>query len=281
MPRQKAEMRYSLLPLALIATSCATTAGVIDAPVSAGPVIAAERAFAARHQSVPVKQAFAEFAARDGIALTPEGTKNVQAFIATWPDRDNKGFIKWWPDFAGIARSGDLGFTTGPASFGGGQLYSNYFTVWKKQADGSWKWLIDVGTNRGAKPVSEAGGPVRVVEAEVPNGLDPRREKVRLLALDAREGGVGLTDFAPEARLLGWSDTPANGRSAIDAARTGRADLHTEQDGGGISAAGDLGWTYGYAAWTEGGQAKRGPYLRVWQRRSDGWKILVENIGPF
>lgn len=274
-------MKHWLLPLALLATSCATTADTSDDPVSAGPVIAAERAFAARHQSVSVKQAFAEFAAPDGIALTPEGTTNVQAFIATWPDRDNKGFIKWWPDLAGIARSGDLGFTTGPASFGGGQRYTNYFTIWKKQADGSWRWLIDLGTNRGAKPDSAPEGPVTTVEAEAPNGLDPRREKVRLLALDAREGGVGLGDFAPAARLLGWNDRPANGRAAIAAARTGRTGFHTEQDGGGISAAGDLGWTYGYAGWTEGGQEKRGPYLRVWQRRSDGWKILVENIGPF
>jgi len=273
-------MRYWLLPIVLLASSCATTGGAIDESVSAGPVVAAERAFAARHQSVSVKQAFAEFAAPDGVALTPEGTKNVQAFIATWPDRDNKGFIAWWPDLAGIARSGELGFTTGPASFGG-QRFSQYFTIWKKQADGSWKWLIDQGTNRGSKPEGGPDGPVTIVAAVAPDGLDPEREKVRLFAADAREGGARLSDFAPEARLLGWGDIPANGRTAIAAARIGRLGLETDQDGGGVSAAGDLGWTYGYAGWTEGGQAKRGPYLRVWQRRSDGWKILVENMSPF
>lgn len=274
-------MKYWLLPIAILATSCATTQGPAEESASAAPVVAAERAFAARHQSVSVKQAFAEYAAPDGVALTPEGMKNVQAFIATWPDQDNKGFIAWWPDLAGIARSGDLGFTTGPASFGGGRRYSNYFTVWKKQPDGSWKWLIDQGTNRAVKPDSEPGGAVTIVEAASPSGLDPRREKERLFAIDAREGGVTLSDFAPEARLLGWRDMPANGRAAIAAARTGRDGLETERGGGGVSAAGDLGWTYGYAGWTEAGQPKRGPYLRVWQRRSDGWKILVENISPF
>ena len=275
-------MRYWLLPIALLASSCATSETAHDnEPVSAGPVIAAERAFAARHRSVSVKQAFAEYAAPDGIALTPEGTKNVLAFIATWPDRDNKGFIQWWPDLAGIARSGELGFTTGPASYGGGQRYSNYFTIWKKQPDGRWKWLIDQGTNRGAKPESDPDGAVTIVEAASPSGLDPRREKQRLLAIDSREGGIALSDFAPEARLLGWSDTPANGRIAIAAARAGRDGLHTEQDGGEVSASGDLGWTCGYAGWTEGGKTMRGAYLRVWQRRDDGWKILVENISPF
>ncbi|MGZ8997651.1 MAG: nuclear transport factor 2 family protein [Allosphingosinicella sp.] len=279
--RQKAGMKHWLLPIAFIASSCATPAEATDDPVSAGPVIAAERAFAARHQSVSVKQAFTEFAAPDGVALTAEGTKNVQAFIATWPDRGDKGFIVWWPDFAGIARSGDLGFTTGPASFGGGGRYSDYFTVWKKQPDGSWKWLIDQGTKRGAKPAGGPDGPVAIVDAAAPQELDARREKLRLFAVDDREGGVRLSDFAPEARLLGWRDEPVNGRGAIAAARTGRNDLETEQDGGGVSAAGDLGWTYGYVGWTEAGQPKRGPYLRVWQRRDDGWKILVESIGTF
>jgi ketosteroid isomerase-like protein len=274
-------LRTIWLSIALVASSCATAGRVADEAISADPVVAAERAFAARHQSVSVKRAFAEFAAPDGVALTPEGTKNVQAFIATWPDRDNKGFISWWPDMAGIARSGDLGFTTGPASFGGGQRYSNYFTIWKKQADGGWKWVIDQGTNRGARPNGGPDGAVTIVEPADSPALDPRRAKARLLAADSKEGGVSLGDFAPEARLLGWSDVPANGRAAIAAARTGRAGLETEQDGGEVSAAGDLGWTYGYAGWSEAGAAKRGPYLRVWQRRSDGWKILVENISPF
>ncbi len=274
-------MRRIWLSIGLLACSCATTSGAVEGGVSAAPVVAAERAFAARHQSVSVKQAFSEYAAPDGVALTPEGTKNVQVFIATWPDQDNKGFIGWWPDLAGIARSGDLGFTTGPASFGGGRRYTSYFTVWKKQPDGSWKWVIDQGTSRGTKPDSAPGGAVTIVEAASPPAIAPARARERLFAVDARSGGIRLSDFAPEARLLGWSDAPANGRAAVAAARTGRTDLETEQDGGGVSAAGDLGWTYGYAGWTEGGKAKRGPYLRVWQLRSDGWKILVENISPF
>ena len=275
-------MRYWLLPVALLASSCATTGGAIDESVSAGPVVAAERAFAARHQTVSVKQAFAEFAAPDGVALTPEGTKNVLAFIATWPDRDNKGFILWWPDLAGIARSGELGFTTGPASFGGGQRYSNYFTIWKKQPDGSWKWLIDQGTNRGAQARGRTGRAGDDRRGGKPVRARPARAKSNACSPSTRaKAEVALSDFAPEARLLGWSDMPANGRAAIAAARTGRLGLETEQDGGGVSTAGDLGWTYGYAGWTEGSQAKRAPYLRVWQRRDDGWKILVENMSPF
>jgi ketosteroid isomerase-like protein len=282
-------LRNIWLSIALVASSCATAGRVADDAISADPVIAAERAFAARHQSVSVKRAFAEFAAADGVALTPEGTKNVQAFIATWPDRDNKGFISWWPDLAGIARSGDLGFTTGPASFGGGKSYSNYFTIWKKQPDGSWKWVIDQGTNKGVKPAGAPGDPVAIVPVSNLRPIDPASAWADLRAADQLLGDVLHSDepeslselYAPDVRLLGWRDEPLTGRPAVVEVRTARGLMAMRAEGGGVSAAGDLGWTYGYASWTDGGAAKRGPYLRVWQRRADGWRVLVENISPF
>src|SRR5687768_5693933 len=112
-------MRYRLLPIALAASACAADDVPVDSRAAAEPVIAAERAFAARHQQVSVKRSFAEYAAPDGVMVTPGGVRNARAFVATWPDADDTGFIVWWPSFAGIARSGDVGFTTGPASYGG------------------------------------------------------------------------------------------------------------------------------------------------------------------
>jgi ketosteroid isomerase-like protein len=59
--------------------------------------------------------------------------------------------LEWHPDQIAVARSGDLGYTSGayvwtfkdasgkPASDKG-----KYLTVWKKQPDGSWKVLLDM-----------------------------------------------------------------------------------------------------------------------------------------
>jgi ketosteroid isomerase-like protein len=61
--------------------------------------------------------------------------------------------ISWHPDKAGIARSGDLGYTSGPyeETFTDvtGKTVSDkgkYLTVWKKQSDGSWKVLFDMSS---------------------------------------------------------------------------------------------------------------------------------------
>jgi len=58
--------------------------------------------------------------------------------------------IEWHPDRAGVARSGDLGYTVGTtqSSFKDAsgktiQDKGKYLTIWKKQADGSWKVLFD------------------------------------------------------------------------------------------------------------------------------------------
>jgi ketosteroid isomerase-like protein len=61
------------------------------------------------------------------------------------------GDIVWHADKAGVARSGDLGYTSGTYKFSfkdpsGKPATDNgkYLTVWKKQPDGSWKVLFDM-----------------------------------------------------------------------------------------------------------------------------------------
>src|SRR5271168_2366422 len=59
--------------------------------------------------------------------------------------------LVWHPDKVGVARSGDLGYTSGSYSWSfkdaSGKTVldkGKYLTVWKKQADGSWKVLFDM-----------------------------------------------------------------------------------------------------------------------------------------
>ncbi len=79
-----------------------------------------------------------------------EGLDAIKAYYA------KTGFdpkpLTWKPAFADLAASGDLGYTVGYASWPGtgekGQTItrgSKYLTVWKKQADGSWKVAADMG----------------------------------------------------------------------------------------------------------------------------------------
>ena len=67
------------------------------------------------------------------------------------PPSDKRPLLSWYPAVAGMARAGDLGYTTGPWEFKNDihdakpVAWGHFLTVWKKQADGSWKFAIDLG----------------------------------------------------------------------------------------------------------------------------------------
>src|ERR1043166_3990238 len=60
--------------------------------------------------------------------------------------------LTWKPVYANVAGSRDLGYTVGEyISTGRGptgaavQRFGKYLTVWKRQKDGTWKFLVDGG----------------------------------------------------------------------------------------------------------------------------------------
>lgn len=94
-------------------------------------LVAAERAFAAATAEMGFKRGFLAFAAPDGF-MFQQGPVNARKSLAAAPDnKPGDPALAWWPLWAGIARSGDLGFTTGAAN-----IPVRYFTVWRRQADG-------------------------------------------------------------------------------------------------------------------------------------------------
>ena len=62
--------------------------------------------------------------------------------------------LRWQPDFADVAKSGDLGYTLGASqryfTDKDGKAFENegrYITIWKRQKNGEWKIAIDGGTS--------------------------------------------------------------------------------------------------------------------------------------
>ena len=122
--------------------------------VIAGPVFAADpadilkeadRAFAALSAKQGPGPAFQAFAAPDVTLLNA-----AQPHVT--PEQLGKRFgadtqIAWEPDEAVISAGGDLGYTLGHATVTaqGKQTKTRYLTIWRKQPDGSWKFILDGG----------------------------------------------------------------------------------------------------------------------------------------
>jgi len=70
-----------------------------------------------------------------------------------WSDKPDTKDISWAPYKIEAARSGDLGYTLGNWKLVSKDttIYGNYYTIWKKQPDGKWKFTVD-GGNTTPKP---------------------------------------------------------------------------------------------------------------------------------
>ena len=59
--------------------------------------------------------------------------------------------LKWYPVKAEVGGANDLGYTFGNWSLylkaRDTTMYGNYITIWKKQPDGTWKYILDAGSN--------------------------------------------------------------------------------------------------------------------------------------
>ncbi|MEO6589671.1 MAG: nuclear transport factor 2 family protein [Pyrinomonadaceae bacterium] len=145
-------------------------------------LVETEQAFAKTAELKGTKAAFLVFLADDGIVFNPTET-NGKLF---WQNRpESPAWLNWSPNWADISSDGNLGYTTGGWSFhpkgktGEATAFGDYFTIWKKQADGKFKAVVDMGISH-KKPLSEiknwkspadAGTGATKVEAGINNGI--------------------------------------------------------------------------------------------------------------
>jgi ketosteroid isomerase-like protein len=272
-----------LLPLAIAALVAASLAQAAHPP-RVSEVVEAERAFAQAAQTEGVNAAFLRYSAPDGLVFQPEPT-NAKAALAANPIPPIK--LQWWPVYAGIAASGDLGFTSGPYLAGQGERQGHgwYFTIWRRQPDGSWRWVLDHGP-----PTREAAALGRDAQvAALPQGRpsakgsafqNVKAAEAQLAAGLAADARAALPRFlAADGRLMRVGPQPAVGAEAwAPLLAAGPERIETAPLGGAASAAGDLAYTYGTARWQKDGGEATGNYVRIWQRRKGGWKLIVDNM---
>jgi hypothetical protein len=119
-------------------------------------VFEADRAFAAHARAIagekgygPAFGAFADpgaaFALAGGVLWGAEAIREGQT---TEPGEA----LEWDPVHGAAAGSGDLAWTSGRAVYRarGEQAFTKYLTIWARQPDGSWRWLLDAGNLRPA-----------------------------------------------------------------------------------------------------------------------------------
>ena len=259
-------------------------------------MVKTEQAFSKMAEEKTAREAFMAFIADDGLLFRPGAVNGKKWMIEhPVPPSDKKPLLAWQPSFAGMSASGDMGFTTGPWESKPDRAdpkpsaYGHFVTVWKKQPDGSWKWVVDIGISH-----PESGGPQTLwhpadkPQLAKPQSVDPTQALrgllniERLLSLALMEQGTSAA-FLPyaskELRVYRAGSLPFIGLDdSIKALFRIKSSFSSQTIGGDVSRAGDLGWTHGtyYLTDTENKLIERGSYVRIWKRQESNWQVVLD-----
>jgi ketosteroid isomerase-like protein len=273
-------LKTALIACALLA---ATPAGA--ATPSPAEIEKAERAFAADGLALGVRDSFLKHMADDAIVFRP-GPVSAKALYEKRPSSKTLR-LEWWPQKVVIARSGDLGLSVGPAVVNG-QRGGYYATIWRKGADGQWKWIYDGGAEADAASAPDASTPAiqGVTAATGSRSPDEALEAVRSAEAALAQAAAGDAPGAYRAALASdaWLTGPGGTETLKPSDLADRLGLRPARitirmEGGGAARAGDLVWTHGTAGWSSSSDSPiAAHYMHVWQRRAEGWRLIFETL---
>lgn len=287
----------SRVAAALLLAAAPALAGDAPMPADQAAMVAAERAFVKLAAERGFRDSFYHYFAPDGVAFGPHPFR-TRAVLERQPSVPGPMGAVWAPVWGDISQAGDLGWNTGPLLFEARpaqnrpERHGMFFSVWKKQADGSWLVVLDLGSDT-PEPVVPLDTPYqtswRQAAGEAP-AADVGMAKASLLAAerellaDMQSDGIGrayASRLADDARVHRPGVMPVAGRAALDGWLAGQS--HT-QSGAPLAAdvarSGDLGYAYGSYE-TGGPQPAAGYWARVWKRNEQGdWRIVMDTVSP-
>jgi len=264
--------------------------------IALGSLVDAELAFARMAGERGVRAAFLANFAADAIALEPGPVRVQDAYRARPAPADPLAVkLDWKPAQAGVARSHDFGYTTGPYTLRVPAQPDRlrrgaFFSVWQRDASGQWKVILDAGigtpnainfSTLGASPRPAFAGPSR-----------PAAARHELLALEANGAGAqhaGLTPndygklLADDARLHRNGEPPLASRPAIArAVALGTRSMAWTPIDARIAKSADMAVTWGrYREIDRAANAHDGYYAHLWLRdRAGDWRLAYDIALP-
>ena len=269
------------------------SAGTVMAEIPLHPaaqIAAAEIAFARQSVEQGLNTAFAANFADDAVDFAPFPREEARQYYVGQPNPPV--VLDWYPAWTLAAASGDFGVSTGPFELSdpsGEQpsRHGHYISIWRKQATGEWQVMLDGGVfhprpEAEIAPLRPLDMPARQLVAQPAwqgTSAGELVEEDRAFSKHAAEGlACAFAAVADdEVRFYRNGHVPLSGKtSVIEFLERSNEARSWEPHGAAIAGSGDLGFTYGSSSVRRDGKFEQGAYLRVWQRSSSGWKVIVD-----
>jgi ketosteroid isomerase-like protein len=251
-------------------------------------VVDAETAFNKAVAKKGIKDGFLSVIDDDAVVFRPNAVsaKEFYSRIDKQP-----GTLSWEPKFGRISANGDLAFTAGPYVYQNGttdtdKVYGHYVSVWRVDAGGKLKLLIDLGIQHPEPEQTE------IVDLRDPTGKvlapskDPFQAKRLIMGTDdmfnhslAISTLAGYKEFlSPEAHYYFPGFEPLIGTDKVMKFVNNNAiSISAKTTSVGRAASNDLAYSYGTATIKKGSIESNYNYVRIWELdASHKWNILLE-----
>jgi ketosteroid isomerase-like protein len=110
-------------------------------------VFIAESSFAASMARRDLK-AFAALVSPEAVFFSDTAAlRGKKAVVEAWQKFfvERKAPFSWRPETVEVLSSGTLALTSGPVHDPGGKLIGSFTSIWRREADGSWRVIFDRG----------------------------------------------------------------------------------------------------------------------------------------
>ncbi len=260
-------------------------------------LIDVERSFARLSVEKGVQASFLAWFADDGIIFQPHPVNLKESWGGRpAPKEPPPTVLNWAPIYGDISMAGDLGYSTGPFVIVDRSpqkrppQHGVFFSIWKKQKDGNWRVVVDLGVQlEGAFAPLDAEyrrAPVAARKHPLPRdkALAGMLEAEGYFLESARSGAEKAWSecLSSHARIYRPGRMPVNGSAELKSWVGQQNDQLTGKTlKSDVSASGDLGYTVG--SYEIPAQNITGYYVRVWRLDDNAkWKIVFDltNVTP-
>lgn len=253
-------------------------------------LIETDAAFANSAAERGTKQAFSEFRADDGVVFNPTALRGN----LFWSNaKDLPAVLIWKTSRADVSSTGNFGYTTGGWELRANgkadrtAVFGQFLTVWKKQADGNFKVVLDIGVPFGKSILKQ------VIDAPKDAGTGEKSPKTKIDLgtltdiFSKKSLSQGYFNYlADDAIVLRDEYQPFYGKK--------QAFLELEKldktfpPDGFLEFQGSISPNYGnmMAAWGiyqlkfKDNSLKKWNFLQMWKFRDGKWQIVVDVLTP-
>jgi ketosteroid isomerase-like protein len=278
-------MRLAALPIAFALAGCGATLPMTseDPPVS---LAAAETAFAAHSVREDMRVAFMA-AFDEGGVFVRNGWVVANDFLRGQPEPPI--VLDWRPVYTEVARSGELGLSTGPwkitskAKADGPPAYGQFVSIWRRVGKGPWRVAVDLGIGNPSPALWDAKLVATPVRDTMPAANALAGAEARF-ASDAAASGLRAAHAraaAEDLRFYRMGHEPLVGKAAALASSA----LNDERliwtaERAETARSGDFGYARGRYAAAADPSKPLGWYLRVWRAERGEWRVILDVTNP-